>query len=102
MKKYGEKGRNGVVLIYLKGMKGTNALPKDVLYFVDGREMARDSVVQLNTDDIESITVLKGVQAQAQYGEKGRNGVILIALKHPGGEGEIPRGREEVRVGNGA
>jgi len=102
MKKYGEKGRNGVVLIYLKGMKGTNALPKDVLYFVDGREMARDSVVQLNTDDIESITVLKGVQTQAQYGEKGRNGVILIALKHPGGEGEIPRGREEVRVGNGA
>jgi hypothetical protein len=102
MKKYGEKGKNGVVLIYLKGMKGTNAFPKDVLYFVDGREMAWDSVVQLNTDDIESIIVLKGIQAQAQYGEKGRNGVILIALKHPGGEGVTPHGQDGVGVDNSA
>jgi TonB-dependent SusC/RagA subfamily outer membrane receptor len=91
-KKYGEKGKNGVIQIYMKGMKGINAMPKGVLYFVDGREMARDSVMQLNTDDIESVHVLKGEQARAMYGEKGKDGVILITLKHPSGLGTVPGG----------
>jgi TonB-dependent SusC/RagA subfamily outer membrane receptor len=36
----------------------------------------------LNPDDIMSITVLKDQSAVAKYGEKGRNGVILITLKN--------------------
>ena len=35
----------------------------------------------LNPDDIESMTVLKGAAASALYGSRGRNGVIIITSK---------------------
>jgi beta-lactamase regulating signal transducer with metallopeptidase domain len=103
--KYGEKGRNGVILIHMKGpldMEKVGLLPVGRLYIVDGREMDRDSVSQLNSREIESVNVLKGEPARAKYGEKGKDGVILITLKHPGGAGAMPRGQEGARVGNGS
>jgi TonB-dependent SusC/RagA subfamily outer membrane receptor len=36
---------------------------------------------KLNPNDIMSITVLKDQSAVAKYGEKGRNGVLIITLK---------------------
>jgi TonB-linked SusC/RagA family outer membrane protein len=36
----------------------------------------------INPDDIESVTVLKGAGATALYGSRGSNGVILITTKH--------------------
>jgi len=39
------------------------------------------SAADLNPDDIESISVLKGQAASALYGERGFNGVILITTK---------------------
>lgn len=43
----------------------------------DFGNMAQD----INPDDIESISVLKGATAAAQYGSRGANGVILITTK---------------------
>jgi TonB-linked SusC/RagA family outer membrane protein len=40
-----------------------------------------DGVSSINPDDIEDITVLKGGSAAALYGQRGRNGVILITTK---------------------
>lgn len=40
-----------------------------------------DGIQHLNSDDIESITVLKGGAAAALYGSKAANGVILITTK---------------------
>lgn len=40
-----------------------------------------DGIVSLNTDDVEEITVLKGGAAAALYGQRGRNGIILINTK---------------------
>lgn len=37
----------------------------------------------INPDDIESVTILKGAGATALYGSRGSNGVILITTKHP-------------------
>ena len=37
-----------------------------------------DGVSSINPDDIESLEVLKGAAAAALYGQRGRNGVILI------------------------
>jgi TonB-linked SusC/RagA family outer membrane protein len=37
----------------------------------------------INPDDIESITILKGAGASALYGSRGSNGVILITTKKP-------------------
>lgn len=47
---------------------------------VDGFE--RESIDDLNIEDIETFTVLKDASATAIYGSKGANGVILITTKH--------------------
>lgn len=63
------------------------------LYIVDGE--VKDKL-DVKTEDIESITVLKGSAAVEQYGEKGRKGVILVTMK---GEDEevIPYAKVEVK-----
>lgn len=40
-----------------------------------------DGISSINPDDIEEMTVLKGGAAAALYGQRGRNGVILITTK---------------------
>jgi TonB-dependent SusC/RagA subfamily outer membrane receptor len=40
-----------------------------------------DGISNLNADDIETMTVLKGPNAAALYGQRGANGVILITTK---------------------
>jgi TonB-linked SusC/RagA family outer membrane protein len=45
-----------------------------------GRDFG-DGVANINPDDIESISVLKGPNAAALYGQRGANGVILITTK---------------------
>ena len=52
-----------------------------VLYFIDGQESTKTESDKLNPDMIESVNVLKGEQATNKYGEKGRNGVVLIIMK---------------------
>jgi hypothetical protein len=101
IEQYGQKGKNGVVIVHTKGYLDTRKvgmLPAGPLYIVDGREMDRDSVSHLHTYDIESITVLKNSTYIEKYGERGRNGVILIKLKYPGGVGPEPRGQDGFRV----
>lgn len=53
---------------------------------VDGFE--RNSLDELNIEDIESFTVLKDASATAIYGSKGANGVVLITTKR-GKSGKI-------------
>lgn len=47
-----------------------------------------DGISNLNSDDIESITVLKGASASALYGTQAANGVIIITTKS-GSAGKI-------------
>jgi len=47
-----------------------------------------DGIGMLNSDDIASITVLKGASAAALYGSQGQNGAIIITTNR-GEEGEI-------------
>jgi bla regulator protein blaR1 len=73
VKMYGEKGRNGVVILNSEfGKEGP-------LYIVDGVEVK--SVENLKPDEIEKIDVLKGESGFNHYGEKGKNGVVLIYTK---------------------
>ncbi len=52
------------------------------LYIVDGKETRNvTDVNKINPNDIKSISVLKGESAIEQYGEKGKNGVVIITLK---------------------
>ena len=50
----------------------------DVLYVVDGIKM---SSTDINTDNIDNITVLKGAAATALYGSEARSGVVVITSK---------------------
>jgi hypothetical protein len=63
------------------------------LYFVDGKAAPADTLKMMNPNSIESITVLKDSANIEKYGEKARNGVILIKMKHPGGFNATPGGQ---------
>jgi len=54
-------------------------------YWSDQR-LRGNGLVDLNPDDIESITVLKGASAAALYGSEATNGVILITTKSAKGK----------------
>jgi TonB-dependent SusC/RagA subfamily outer membrane receptor len=102
---YGEQGKNGVILIttkrhaeetgekeeYIKvkdalkqekiiseaGKKGE----KSPLLIVDGKEYDNSHLEKIKPENIESMTVLKDKSSTDIYGEKGKNGVIIITMK---------------------
>ncbi len=56
-------------------------VPVDQLYSGDLLTLISSGVAGLNTDDIESIQILKDVAATAIYGARAMNGVIVITSK---------------------
>ena len=108
---YGEKGKDGVILITSKekaktegktmnnvtvvgygtmsdstktiriGHKLDVGKDKHPLVIVDGKESPQEEFEKLNPDKIESMTVLKDETATKKYGKKGKNGVIEITTK---------------------
>ncbi|WP_282135543.1 M56 family metallopeptidase [Seonamhaeicola maritimus] len=93
--KYGLKGKDGVIIITTKtskskwnvntGIKLSNGknqiVGKNPLYIIDGKESTVEVSKDLLPDDIEKIEVLKDESAIKKYGDKGKNGVILITTK---------------------
>ncbi|MBP8943207.1 MAG: SusC/RagA family TonB-linked outer membrane protein [Saprospiraceae bacterium] len=55
----------------------------------NNRDDVANRVTDINPNDIENITVLKGPEAAALYGNEGANGVILITTK----KGKVGSGR---------
>lgn len=81
-------GTNNVILRGMKSLTQTN----QALFVVDGVPYDNtnqsqngfdlgNTVSDLNPDDIESVSVLKGAAASALYGSRAANGVILITTK---------------------
>ena len=68
-------------ITYVQKSTEKTELPKDVLYIIDGKEMASGSMNDVDPNTIKSINVLKGENALKKYGEKGKNGVIEITTK---------------------
>lgn len=54
------------------------------LYVIDGFATENANLASLNTNDIESIDVLKDASATAIYGARGANGVIIVTTKRGG------------------
>lgn len=65
--------------IRIRGIGSVNASSAP-LYVVDGAPYDGD-LSSINTNDIESITVLKDATSAALYGARGANGVIIITTK---------------------
>jgi TonB-dependent starch-binding outer membrane protein SusC len=63
-------------------IRGPNSLAasNEPLFVVDGFPIMGD-INSLNTNDIESIEILKDASATAIYGSRGANGVILVTTK---------------------
>ena len=80
-----DKGKKENVSIRIEGANfyssdGKSGKP---LFVVDGLEVA--SIDTLSPDRIASVTVLKDASAEALYGEKGRNGVVVVSTKDAAG-----------------
>lgn len=74
-------GQSDIVIRGKKSLTGGNA----PLYIVDGTPV--DNIDDFNSQDIESVEVLKDAAAQAIYGARASNGVILVTTKK-GAEGK--------------
>lgn len=79
----GEPGRDDVTM-YLRGAATTNGT--DPLILVDG--VPRESIREIDANEIESVTVLKDASATAVFGVRGANGVILITSRR-GEKGKV-------------
>ncbi|MFO8000640.1 MAG: SusC/RagA family TonB-linked outer membrane protein, partial [Marinilabilia sp.] len=66
--------------VMIRGFTSLN-LSTDPLYVVDGVPMG-NNLNFLNTNEIESMEVLKDASASAIYGSRASNGVVLITTKH--------------------
>lgn len=72
----GQPGSSGGIVIRGVGTLTGETAP---LYIIDG--IATSSLVSLNPNDIESISVLKDAAAKSIYGSRAANGVVLITTK---------------------
>lgn len=88
-------GAGGSTRIVLRGDKSLSG-NSEPLFVIDGIPLINargsqpgmwdgvdggDGISQLNPDDIESISVLRGANAAVLYGSQGANGVVLITTK---------------------
>ena len=93
--KKSSSGPGGSTKVLLRGNKSLSGSSQP-LFVIDGVPMANniagqpgmwggtdqgDGMSQINPDDIESMTVLRGSNAAALYGSQGANGVVLITTK---------------------
>lgn len=90
----GEPGRDNAEF-FIRGVT-TFGYRKSPLMLVDGMEIGADDLARLQTDDIESFSIMKDAIATSLYGARGANGVILITTK----EGREGPARVSVRVEN--
>ena len=65
----------------LRGDYTTN--PNQPLFILDGFETTLETVMDLDMNRVESVTLLKDAAAKAIYGSKASNGVVVIETERP-------------------
>ena len=93
---YGEKGKNGVIIVTTKAAKSSATTDGEVdflvykaLIIVDGKETSPEDFAKLKPESsaeyaerFASMEIFKpGSKEAKSYGEKGRNGVIIVKTK---------------------
>lgn len=89
---YGKEGKDGVIVITtLKNESNSSNRPvKSILnvgdgnplILMNGQPISKDEMNKIDPATIEAINVYKGEKAISLYGEKGKEGVIVITLKN--------------------
>ncbi len=74
-------GRPGAAaIVKVRGVGSINA-GTNPLFVIDGVYMSASDFSSLNSNDIESITVLKDASATAIYGSRAANGVVIVTTR---------------------
>ena len=89
LKKYKDDNTDNESVFVLKNTNTTNEhllvkireTEKEPMYIVEGKEISKKELTTLNHDNVASINVLKGEKAISEYGDKGKNGVIVVSTK---------------------
>ena len=71
-KKYKDGGEN---MMFIDGDG------KDLLMIIDGKEVSNQNFRDIDHKNVETMEVLKGSKAIEKYGEKAKDGVIIIKTK---------------------
>ena len=71
---------SGKIDVKIRGLSSINS-STEPLYVIDGVATSGTQFRNLNSEDIESISVLKDAQATSIYGNRGTNGVVIINTK---------------------
>lgn len=88
----GEPGEDNAEF-FIRGVT-TFGYKTDPLILIDGIELTTTDLARLNTDEIESFSIMKDAAATALYGARGANGVILVNTK----QGVKGKTRVDVRI----
>ncbi|MDN5200299.1 SusC/RagA family TonB-linked outer membrane protein [Fulvivirgaceae bacterium BMA10] len=72
-------GVSGESRVVLRGERSTSG-NSEPLYIIDG-VVASGGLSDISADDIESISVLKGANAAALYGNRAQNGAVIVSTK---------------------
>jgi len=84
------KGNNKSIVIKMDAA-GVNNNGQKPLYVLDGEVISESVMSVIDPNKIEAINVLKGPSASSFYGDKGKDGVIMITTKK-GNAGKEDRG----------
>ncbi|MGB8194544.1 MAG: SusC/RagA family TonB-linked outer membrane protein [Chitinophagaceae bacterium] len=74
----GEPSQLSTLRLHGVGSLGANSTP---LYVMDGIPVAQATIINLNPNDFESISILKDASATSIYGSRAANGVVFITTK---------------------
>jgi TonB family protein len=92
---YGEKGNNGVIEVRTK----KSDFPEDALYIINDKEISKETVEKLLKENgVERMDVWKGDDAIKVFGDKGKNGVVIIAPKFAKNEVTMPESGQTDRL----
>lgn len=67
--------------------KTWNTLP-EALIVIDGNESSREELKNMSPNNIQSLSILKNESATRVFGEKGKNGIIIVTTKNAGSSGQ--------------
>lgn len=73
----GKRSENGVVV----KVRNADFKASEALIFIDDKEATQTDMEKIDPDKIERISVYRDSSAVVRYGERGKNGVILIKMK---------------------
>ena len=75
----GEPSQLSSMRLHGVGSLGASSTP---LYVLDGTPIDPETMLTLNSNDFESVTILKDASATSIYGTRAANGVVYITTKH--------------------